>query len=668
MKQIIYSLILLSVLLAPFGVSQALPDAAQTALNEGNRAATEALATYGSHTLDKPLWKEAINKGLEASRLAPDHPSPYRFMAKVYEAVNWYEPSWQAWQAYEARGGVVDADVRQSVAAVGSWLAYNDFSAGKYSEAVSYYEAVAALGEVSEDVDFRLGLSYLALDRSADAQKQFEKLTQRYPNNSEYSRYLDEAQARLGFGSDAASVFYEGLEAYYLDDVESAWQKFQTAADLSPSFADAQIWAGRLALERRQPDLAMTYWQRATALNPGDERAKYFLDVATKQQRWGIDAFNAFEAGFLAYEKGDKDGAAEQFRRATTSNSAYAEAWAWLGRLAFEDEDYTLASQHYQRAGQLEPSNTTYSYFFAESQRRSGVVATSTPAEPAQPSTGLSSQLTPVEAPPLSSPPTSNPPTSNTPAPSPPPAPPSASPPAPDPAPAAAQPATPAAPPETTAQATPPPITPPAPPPQQPAPPQPAPTPVPEPEPEPEPPPPPPPPSPEQVATGGEPLVVLNAAVRYTRSSFAGTGAVSFFNPAIDLAKNLLTPANYAGGTLYQRLELISAASDKPVQFQVCFAPNDISVRPSCSSSSGLTATGAGVYETEQALSSFSRYGSVDWTRGISGLMLILRDGDGNPINNDLVAEGVDLADYYPLEAKYTAMLVPLGSSFPGWP
>ena len=52
----------------------ALPEAARVALTQGQQAATAALATYDVHYLDKPLWREAIDYGMTAQRLAPRTP------------------------------------------------------------------------------------------------------------------------------------------------------------------------------------------------------------------------------------------------------------------------------------------------------------------------------------------------------------------------------------------------------------------------------------------------------------------------------------------------------------------------------------------------------------------------------------------------------------------
>ena len=150
----------------------------------------------------------------------------------------------------------------------------------------------------------------------------------------------------------------------------------------------------------------------------------------------------------------------------------------------------------------------------------------------------------------------------------------------------------------------------------------------------------------------------------------ADSGAISFYKSASDILKNLRSPVDYAGGTLYQKVEVLEKPSDELVQLQLCLVPNDdISVKPACSSASALSFQNEGAAESQQALNSFAQYGGVDFSRGISNLMMIAKDSAGNPIDPayaNLTQE--DLARYYPLTLRYSAVLVPAGGSFPGWP
>ena len=675
--------------------SAPLPVEAQEVLSQANFAASQALATYNVQFLDKPLWQDALSKGVQARDMAPNHPAPYRFLAEAYGHVNLYDSAWEAWEAYQQRGGTMDAQVRQEIAEIGDWLGYNSFSSGNYEGALRYYEVVVSLEPQREEALLNLGLSYLETGNREAALPVLQTLNETFPGNTLYQEYLTGAQNGAVSSVDAGTQFYDGIDLYYSGNIDQAWLAFSAAANSNPDYLDAFVWAGRTALELGQPEDAISYWQRATELDPGDDGAKYFLNVSIKRAEWGTAAYNAFEAGYNAYSSGDLSSARVSFEKAVAASPEYAEAWAWLGRVDFENGDFEGAYKAYDTARQLEPGVQAYSYFFQESGRRLGRATPQVEATVPPPNAPSPSEPSPTEPEPTATAPTPTAPTPTAPQ-----EPVAATPapstaeteepevePAPEPEivelqpleppdvvasepeedsvaeepvaeeptaqePTAEEPAE-----EPTLEAEPeeeaPTLA------EPPAPPEPqaeAPRPAPSPEPAPE----------AGAATGGPPLTLLEADYSRSKSAVEANGAISFFEPSQNLQIDLKNPVNYAGGTLYQSLEVASAPSDAPVQVQVCFIPSDVSVKPACSSG-GVPISGAGSYQANQALTSFSRYETMDWSQGIKGIMIILRDENGVPLDLDFALEGGNLELYYPIELSYEAVLVPAGGSFAGF-
>ncbi len=176
-----------------------------------------------------------------------------------------------------------------------------------------------------------------------------------------------EAQALI------ADVGHElGYGAYSRGDLELALEYYRTITDLVPDDVNAHVWSGRILIETERPEQSIPSWQRVLELDPADERAAYFLELAREQATWGPAAVTAFREGVARYEDGRLSEAAERFARATTINPEYHQAWAWLGRVAFERGQYADARRHYTRAAELEPGNETYAFFRAEATRRAG--------------------------------------------------------------------------------------------------------------------------------------------------------------------------------------------------------------------------------------------------------------------------------------------------------
>lgn len=625
-----------------------LSDEAYEVLLDAQATASRAMASYDAHFIDKPLWQEAIRKGVKARALAPGHPEPYRFLAQAYSQVNLFEQAWQAYLAFDTYGGVLDEAARRDLIDLGIELGYTKYAQKQYRDAIGYYQTVVQLAPDLETPTVQLALSQRAIGETEAALETFRSLTERYPENPNYRRYVASLEDRASFGEQASAAFDRGLALYYEGNVDQAWNAFASAARSNPDYREAFVWAGRVALELQQPEDAVRYWERAVALDTSDEGAAYFLKVARNQARWGVEAYTQFEQGIGLYNEGKPQEAQTRFARSTELNPNYAEAWAWLGRVNFEAERYTQAYAAFADAYRLEPGSDAYRYFYNEAGRLSGqnvALAEPSPNEPLaqEPSPSTESApttpapTTPTEA---QTPPAPAEPETQTPTPTP------------------TEPPAPAAPTEAAPEPTPP--TPPAPAPEvqaeAPAPPAPPPTPAPTPV--------------TPTATSGPALVLLDVTRTLGSSGAGESGAISFFKSASDLSSNLRTPVDYASGTLYQRVEVLEKPSGEPVQLQMCLVPNDdISVRPTCSSAAQLSFTSDGTYEAQQPLNSFSQYGGIDFSKGVSNLMVIAKNAAGEPIDPAYAnVTEADLAAYYPMTLRYSAVLVPAGGSFPGWP
>lgn len=652
-------LLSLILMLIQSGFAQApLPEAAIEALTKGQLAATNALLSYDSHFIDRPLWREAVNHGVAAQRAAPDRPEPYRFLGQVYTSIQWYSRAWEAWQMYQSLGGVLNAQTNTYIAEVSSWLGNSAFRNGNYDEAITFYQALYAINPTSEEANQHLALSYIALEQPEAALIHLQTLTETVADTS-YAALLDRVDEQVTYGVAASNAFRQGLDYYSNNQRTEALLAFREAATASSDFRKAIVWAGRVAQELGRPQDAVGFWQRAVALDPSDSEAQAALNLTRAQSEWGTAAYNAFQQGLTLYAQGNRSAANQAFRQAVQANDRFADAWAYLGRTAFEDGAYQEAVTAYDRASRLAPGNSSYASAFAEAERALGeqiaaqqaaqqAQAESSPEPAAQPAPEDIAQDTPAT-------------TANTPPTVPDIAEDTADEPvaetteeveetdavveAPDPATDVTTPdsesvtgdLTPE--PTTLAATTPPPVLLEA--------------------------------SVAPARVTNTPLSLLNLSYRHESPDHGGAGAFVFFEAPSTLVRDLTGPDSFANGTIYQRLEVISKPSDTPVSYQLCLVPNDdIGVKPACSTAGTLNFDSPGIYESAQPVSSFSQSNAIDWRRGITDLFVVIRDEQGNPADPRYFFDSsaaLELDLFYPMEVRYQAMIVPAGSSFPGW-
>lgn len=200
------------------------------------------------------------------------------------------------------------------------------------------------------------------------------------PAVQHWQAYLD---AGGTFMEDDAELFansgnHYAFAAYQTGDKQLAAERYAQVVELQPGNVEAHRWLGRIALELGQPEQAVAAWRTVLELDPDAEGAEYFLELAQAQARWGVQAATAFYEGIAAYEAGDMTQARNRFAAAAARNGGYAPAWAWLGRVHFEQGQYADANAAYSRALALEPENSNYQWFTRESER-----LMAPPAEPA---------------------------------------------------------------------------------------------------------------------------------------------------------------------------------------------------------------------------------------------------------------------------------------------
>lgn len=159
--------------------------------------------------------------------------------------------------------------------------------------------------------------------------------------------------------------------AYQAGNRQLAAERYELVTRLAPDDVEAYRWLGRIMLELQLPEQAVAAWRTVVELDPTAEGAEYFIELAQAQSRWGVQAANDFFAGVAAYESGAWQQARNSFAAASARNTAYAAAWAWLGRVNFEQGLYQDAHAAYSRALAIEPDNTNYQWFTDESQRLS---------------------------------------------------------------------------------------------------------------------------------------------------------------------------------------------------------------------------------------------------------------------------------------------------------
>ena len=173
--------------------------------------------------------------------------------------------------------------------------------------------------------------------------------------------------------------------------------------------------------------------------------------------------------------------------------------------------------------------------------------------------------------------------------------------------------------------------------------------------------------------TVGTQVVLLDVDYTHTGKLNVGPRAFSFFDIPAGVPSNLVSPINYANGTLFQRVEVINKPSTKGVVYKLCiFQDEIIPERHSCAQSSGLLKFSTpGSYTSNMLMRSLYQYNNNNWSRNLLRTMLVVNDVNGVPVDDRYGWLGnwsgsPDFSLYYPMKVQYTAIIVPPGG-IPVW-
>ena len=243
------------------------------------------------------------------------------------------------------------------------------YEAGQLDAALDSFEVAASHNPGFKDAHVWAGRTAFELGRPDAAERHWQRVQELDPADERAEYFVRLAERQRAYGAAATLAFYDALVRYEAGDLAGALEHMQRAVSANPDLPDAIGWVSRLFAELERPQEAMAYWQELLAQHPDDERIEYHLELARDQLEHGVAAASALARGLRSYQLADFEHAREAFEEAVEANPAYAEAWGWLARVAFDQGQYAQAADHYRRAADLEPDNEAYRFFAEEAAR-----------------------------------------------------------------------------------------------------------------------------------------------------------------------------------------------------------------------------------------------------------------------------------------------------------
>lgn len=164
------------------------------------------------------------------------------------------------------------------------------------------------------------------------------------------SPYISEAYFNLAY-----SFYKKGRQ-------DVALSYLTEAVNYDPQNVKAHYWLARIYYDMGKLYESKKEWDKVISLSPDYKSAKYFKEKVEKALKYGKEAYEYFEKGYLAYKNGDIDLAIDYINRAMKLNYKFVDTYYWLGRIEIERGNYKRAINYLQKGLNVDPSNKKMLY------------------------------------------------------------------------------------------------------------------------------------------------------------------------------------------------------------------------------------------------------------------------------------------------------------------
>lgn len=350
-------------------LAQMSPDARQL-YDQAVQLRSQAQKAYLKASIDFPLWSQAAEAAEKAVTAAPNEREPLRLRAEIYTQVGFWAKAESAWNAFFAVAADSDPTARNAMSDVQLNLGYTAYRRGARAEAEKYFTSAVQSNPQNQSAFVWKGRTALERGDANTAVPFLEQAVNLRPNDKVAQFALLVARKSAAYGATATQAFFIGYSAYEQGQKDVALDQFRTAVAAAPNFTEAQRWLGRTALEQNLGAEATKAYLAVVQLEGTTPENTYNLNLAQEISQFGREAVTAYRAGYDQYTKGDKPGAAQLFQTAVAASPTYQKAWAWLGRVRFEMNDFRGAADAYQKAVQLDPNDKSSAYFLKQAQAK----------------------------------------------------------------------------------------------------------------------------------------------------------------------------------------------------------------------------------------------------------------------------------------------------------
>ncbi|GAB4115923.1 MAG: hypothetical protein Kow00103_11120 [Candidatus Caldatribacteriota bacterium] len=172
----------------------------------------------------------------------------------------------------------------------------------------------------------------------------------------------------------AQAYFRLGYSFYSNQRIEQAIDYFKKAVEYNPDLLEAHIYLAQIYYDQEEIGLALQEAERILAIDPQNKDVSWLVKKAEQSSKYGRDAYENYERGYLAYKEADYLQAVNYFQKAIQNNPDYKEPHYYLALCYYYLRDYDSSIRQWKEVIRLDPFDNSAKLYLnkAEEEKRYG--------------------------------------------------------------------------------------------------------------------------------------------------------------------------------------------------------------------------------------------------------------------------------------------------------
>ncbi len=228
-----------------------------------------------------------------------------------------------------------------------------------WAEAIDYGEKAVALDPKYAEAYYLLAEIYNKTHWTIREVENLNKFIQLVEDNQLESKRI--------YDKVSQAYFRLGYAFYSKKEFEQAIEYFSSSTKYNPDLLEAHLYLAQIYYDKGEIGLSLDECEEVLRIDPQNKEISWFIKKNEQSQKYGRQAYENYENGYLAYKKGNFQEAIDYFKLSIFSNPEFKEPHYYLALSYYELGDFDNSISHWEEVIRIDPFDNSAKHFLNKS-------------------------------------------------------------------------------------------------------------------------------------------------------------------------------------------------------------------------------------------------------------------------------------------------------------